>query len=73
MMLRNDGPSTAAMARARISSGTDRKTSTIRIRKSSQRPPRNPAAAPTTTPIATESATTMTESRSEVRAPQTMP
>ncbi len=73
MMLRNEGPSTAAIARAKISSGIDRKTSTIRIRYSSTRPPTNPAMLPTVTPITTVSDTTMRDSRSEVRAPQMTP
>ena len=42
MMLVNDGPRTAAMASAKISSGIDRKTSTIRISTSSTQPPMNP-------------------------------
>ncbi len=73
MMLRNDAPSTAAIARAKISSGMDRNTSTIRMRISSTLPPRNPARLPTATPMMTVSVTTISESRSEVRAPQMTP
>ena len=51
MMLPKEGPSTAAMASAKISSGMDRNTSTSRIRISSTRPPRKPARLPTMTPI----------------------
>jgi hypothetical protein len=61
MMLPKDGPKTAAMASAKISSGMDRKTSTRRISSSSTRPPRKPAMLPTTTPMVTAMLTTMSE------------
>ena len=73
MMLRNEGPSTAAIASAKINSGIERKMSTIRIRTSSILPPLNPAMLPTVTPMTTVIETTRTESRNEVLAPQMTP
>ncbi len=73
MMLLNEGPRTAAMARANISSGMARNTSTMRIRNSSSFPPLTPAMLPTMTPTVTVMATTISESRSEVLAPQITP
>ncbi len=46
MMFRKDGPRTAAIASAMMSSGTASETSTIRIRTSSHRPPRYAGEAP---------------------------
>ncbi len=61
MMLPKEGPSTAAMASAKISSGIDRKTSTSRISSSSTRPPRKPATLPTMTPMVTAMLTTISD------------
>ena len=73
MMFWKDGPSTAVIAEARISSGTAKNMSTSRIKISSHLPPRNPARLPIATPATTVTDTTMNASRSEVRAPQTTP
>ena len=61
------------MAKAKISSGIDRNTSTIRIRISSTLPPTMPAMLPMAVPMTTVTPTTMIDSCRDVRLPQITP
>ena len=72
-MLVKDGPRIAAIANAKISSGIDKKTSTIRIKISSTFPPTIPATLPIITPRTTVSVTTSIDNFNEVLAPHTTP
>ena len=62
-------PITAAMAMARIKAGSEKNTSTTRIRASSARPPANPASIPYRDPIVAPTRTTATAIPKELRVP----